>query len=110
MALLEHQLLDPAGTKITFAAAASGGDTYKVDDDKSILLVKNDDAAAKTVTLVTPGTVRGLAIPDRQVTVDAGSVEAIPLYRDLYRDPADGLVDITYSAVTSTSVAVVRPV
>lgn len=108
MALLAHQLVDPDGLQIVFSPAAVGGDTYNVDDDASTLVVKDDDAAPKTVTLATPGTYQGLALPDRQVVVAAGAVALVPLSRGLYRDPADGLLDISYSAVTALNVAVIR--
>ena len=62
----------------------------------------------KTVTVVVPGNTRyGQADPDVTITVPAGGTSLIgPLPRDL-ADPADGLVHITYSAVTSLTVAAV---
>ncbi len=108
MALLTHQVVDRDGHQIAFAAAAGGGDTYRVDDDRSILLVKNDHTSAHTVTLPTPGTVQGLAIAENAVVCANAQITAIPLYRGLYRDNTDGLLDITYSAVTALSVAIIR--
>ena len=108
MALLAHQKISAAaGTAITFAAAAGGGDTYKPTDDASKLLVKNDSAGSIDVTIPVPATVAGLAVSSRVVAVAAGALKAIPLLR-VYADPADDLVDITYSAVTTVTVAIVR--
>lgn len=94
-----------AGTTVPFTAAAVGGDTGQTSG-RILLLVKNGDASSHTVTLVTPGTVDGLAIADRAVIVAAGATVAIPL-SDTYRDGSTGLASWTYDAVTSVTVAVV---
>jgi len=107
MALLTQQLIDPAGTTVTFAAATSGGDTFKPVSDRAKLLVKNDSGGSINVTLTTFKTVTGLTVPNRVVAVAAGVIKAIPLLKELYADPADGLIDIAYSAVTSVTVAII---
>lgn len=94
-----------AGTSVPFTAAAAGGDTAQTGT-RILLLVKNGDASAHTVTLVTPGTVDGLAIADRAVVVAAGATVAVPL-SDTYRDGTTGLASWTYDAVTAVTVAVV---
>lgn len=111
MALLTKQtsvvyVLNP----VTFAAAAGGGDTVAVQPGESVrLYVKNGDASAKTVTVVDPRTQYGQPSPDMAVVVangNAGHTEiTIP---PEFADPATGLVSITYSAVTSVTVAAVR--
>lgn len=107
MATLTTQVIGQTGTAITFAAASGGGDACATGSDVK-LLVKNGDASSHTVTLVTPGTVDGdLAIADRAVAVAAGATAAIPV-TDRYRDPATGLASLTYDAVTSVTVAVIR--
>lgn len=88
-------------------AATSGGDDAQTGAGV-VLVVKNADASSHTVTLVTPGTVDGdLAVTDRAITVAAGKTELIPL-TGTYRNPSTGRANITYDAVTSVSVAVVR--
>ena len=106
MAALATQIVDRDGLPITFSAAAGGGDSA-VCHRQSMLLVRNGDASSKDVTLATPGTVDGLAVADRTISVAAGVTTANPLDPDVYGD-ADGTVAITYSAVTSVTVAVVR--
>lgn len=87
--------------------AAAGGDDCQTGAG-IVLVVKNGDAAAHTATLATPGTVDGdLTISDRTVSVPAGKTSWIPV-TDRYRDPATGRAAVTYDAVTSVSVAVVR--
>jgi hypothetical protein len=95
-----------AGGAPTFAAAAAG-DTAKVGDGY-VLVVRNDDATSKTVTITVHGNLpTGVAYPDTPYTVEAGTEEWIPLPR-LYSDPADGLADIVYSALTSVTRALVK--
>jgi hypothetical protein len=106
MAALTTKIIGLDGVAITFADATSGGDTCETGPGVA-LLVKNGDASSHTVTLATPGTVRGLAIADRTVTVAAGAEEAVLVTSD-YRDPSTGLASITYDGVTSVTVAVIR--
>lgn len=88
-------------------AAAAGGDTCATGAGV-LLVVKNGDASPHTVTLVTPQTVDGdLGVTDRAVTVAAGATSLIPV-TDRYRDPATGRCAITYDAVTSVTVGVIR--
>lgn len=103
MALLTYQQPKLTGTTITYAAASAGGDTLG-HTTGGVLRVKNGDAAAKTVTVVTPGnTAYGQADPDIPVTVAAGAEVAIgPFPAGL---AVDGVVSVTYSAVTSVTVA-----
>ncbi|MFG2307665.1 hypothetical protein ACGFS9_03080 [Streptomyces sp. NPDC048566] len=84
------------------AAAGAGGDTAPVGPHR-FLYVANGDSSSHTVTLATPGTVKGLAISDATVTVAAGEHAIIPLH-NVYRG-ANGRAAITYDGVTSVSVA-----
>jgi hypothetical protein len=108
MAALATNVVPLTGLQLDagLVAATSGGDNATTGAGV-LLVVKNTDSASHTVTLATPGTVNGLAIADRSVTVAAGKTELIPLVAD-YRDPATGRAAITYDAVTSVSVGVVR--
>jgi hypothetical protein len=106
MAVLTAQTVPLGGLQPTYAAAASGGDQAPVGE-KLVLHVRNDDASSKTVTLATPGTVGGLAIADAAQTIPAGGDALIPL-KSTYRDPATGRAAVTYSAVTSVTVAVLQ--
>lgn len=80
MALLVVQDVPAVGVdNVTFVAAAVGGDTAPSGANHA-LLVRNTDVATKTVTVITPGTVDGLAIADvvRVVPVTTG-LAVIPL-------------------------------
>jgi len=107
MATLTTQVVPLTGLAIAFTNAASGGDQCAAGEGL-ILLVKNDDSTATTVTLATPEVIDGdLTVADRAVTVAAGALEAIPV-TSRYLDPATGLASITYSKVTSLQVACIR--
>lgn len=104
MATLTTQVVSHAGSTATYTAAGASGD--KAAPGAGVLLhVKNTDAASHTVTLATPGTVDGLAVADRAVTVPAAGEVFVPVL-NLYRNPADGLASITYDTDVSATVTV----
>ncbi len=107
-ALLTHAVpLQGLQLDAQLVAATSGGDDCQTGAG-IFLAVKNADSAAHTVTLVTPATIDGdLAITDRAVVVAAGKTEFIPV-TDRYRNTSTGRASITYDAVTSVTVAVIR--
>jgi hypothetical protein len=59
------------------------------------------------VTATTPGTVGDLAIADGAQTIAAAGAAFIPL-KSVYRDPLTGRAAITYSGVTTVTVAVLQ--
>ncbi|WP_282703247.1 hypothetical protein [Streptomyces sp. CC219B] len=83
-------------------AAAGGGDTAPVGAGR-FLYVNNADASPHTVTVATPGTVKGLAVADASLVVAAGDHGLLPL-NNVYRG-ANGRAAITYDGVTSVTVA-----
>ncbi|MFD1656996.1 hypothetical protein ACFSL4_01780 [Streptomyces caeni] len=109
MAALATNVVPLTGLRIDdkFVSATAGGDDCATGAGVA-LLIKNGDASSHTVTLVTPGTVNGLAIADRPVVVAAGQ-EAAVLVDDEYRDPSTGRASITYDAAPATlTVCVIR--
>ena len=106
MALLSPQQVQITGTAATYAAAAVAGDSVR-PDDRTFLHVKNASAGAVTVTVVVPGEQFGQPLADVPVSVPAGGERLIgPLVRSLAG--SSDVVDITYSAVTSVTVAAIR--
>ena len=95
------------GTSDYAAATASPRNDKAPTGSGVVLLVKNGDASAHTVTLAVPETVDGLTVTSRTVSVPAGDTGFI-LLLDLYKSPSDGLATITYDGVTTVTVAVVR--
>ena len=107
MAALTQYVIDADGGKPTFVSAAGGGDTA-VAGPSSFVVFKNTDGSPVTVTLVTPGTVSGLAVADRPVVVAATTGEEWIAVGDEYKDPTTGRVSMTYTGVTGLTVASVR--
>lgn len=105
MATLATQNISLAGLADALAAAAGGGDAF-TPDKETFLRVNNASGGAITVTVVTPGTIRGIAEADPQISVPAGQSRMFgPFPPELFGDPANaGLASITYSGVTSLTI------
>jgi hypothetical protein len=86
-------------------------DTFKFNNTgKEILHFKKTGANICTVTIQTPGTVDGLAVAERTVSVPAttGDVMIGPFPVEQYNDTPTTLAGFTLSEVTGLSVAIVR--
>lgn len=109
MALLAAQSAVKGGTVLTYNACAAGGDTVRTGD-KVFLLFKNGDASSKTVTIAVPGTTSyGVANPADAIVVAAGAEVIIGPIDSQFATPGTNppTAAITYSAVTSCTMAVV---
>lgn len=93
------------------ATASAGGD--KVPPGSRVHVI-NGGGASINATVVTPGTVRGLTVQDQIIAIPNGTFPAnckgFDVPPDLYQDPTDGLVNITWSATTSVTFWVEGPV
>lgn len=95
------------GGQITPVSAAGGGDAMAGAQGR-MLYVNNGGGSPITVTLVTPETVEGaLAVADRAITVTNGTWKLIPVM-SRYNDSGTGLASITYSGVTTVTVAAIQ--
>jgi hypothetical protein len=96
------------------AAAGAGGDTF-VNTGRELVVFKNADASPKTVTIdILPsggpggGTLDGQAVTDKAVVVTNGTTVIMgPFPTSQYNNSA-GQVSLSYSAVTSCTVKVLR--
>jgi len=108
VATLTTQVINRAGTVVTPVAAAGGGDAM-APGSTNFLRVVNGGGSPITVTLAIPAGVSGFqqaAYTNTTVSVTNGTTREIgPLPGQLYADPTTGLVTITYSGVTSVTVA-----
>jgi hypothetical protein len=95
------------GAQATYVAAAGGGDAVAADD-RTFVNVINGGGAPITVTVVIPGTLYGVAIADPTVTIANGANKDIGPLIPAMADPTTGLVSLTYSAVTSVTIAAKR--
>lgn len=95
------------GTKPTYAAANAGGNSF-ANDGRVRLVVINGSGAPITVTLDVTATVDGLAAPDIAQAVPAGETwEFGPFAPGTFNQP-DNVVNVSYSGVTSLTVAAIR--
>ncbi len=114
MAALTIQTVAEAGLNPSYAAAASGGDTAKNEAGDTFLHVKNGDASAHTVTVTaqrTSQTVQGMGAMTKanvQVSVPASGERMIGPFAPLAFNDANNDIAITYSSVTSVTVAAVK--
>lgn len=106
MALLAPQAVSKTGAAIVFTAATSGpGDTF-VPNSRGVLIIKNASGGSITATIVIPGNTEfNQAQPDIAVVVTAAGEFAVGPFPQSAADPITGLITITYSAVTSVTVA-----
>lgn len=108
MATLTTQNITTAGILPTYVAASAGGDAM-IPDSTSFLHIKNGGGSSMTVSIADPLTIdTSLTVTPRVVTVGATSEAMIAVPDSLYRNPATGLAALTYSAVTSVTVAAIR--
>lgn len=106
MATLDIQTVGSSGLDPQYVAASSGGDKV-VPGQGSYIHVKNSSGGSIDVTLVTPGTVQGLAVADRVVAVPGGGERKIAV-GSVYRNPADGLAQITYATEVGLTIGSFR--
>ena len=108
MAEITAQTISRTGLNTTYAAAAGGGDEF-VNNGDEFIHIKNGDGSPHTVTIVTAATVDGLDVDDRAVAIPAGEERMIgPFAASTYND-ANGNVQLTYDAVTSITIAIIKP-
>jgi hypothetical protein len=101
--------VDVARTGVDIAGVAANVDgNFWTNTGAEMLLVTNGGGSPINVTLVTQATVDGNAVADPVVAVGNGVTKAIgPFPRYVFND-ATGYVQVTYSAVTSVTVKVLR--
>lgn len=111
MALLATQSITSAGLTPTTTAAAGGGDTIAPtgpDDSRTFLYVNNGGGSSITVTVADPGkTPAGNSGTAPPLTVAAGAFMFIPIPGSAI-NTSTGLATVTYSGVTTVTVAAVR--
>jgi hypothetical protein len=108
MAILVTQKTSASGLTPSFQAASSGGDQYEPASD-TILYFKNGSGSPITVTVVTTASIYGQPISNVSVTVPAnGEILAGPYDPGMVAQSGSSLANLTYSGVTSLTVAVIQ--
>lgn len=98
---LQPQHPDFDGMIPTYAAANAAGHSFTARN--AFIHVKNGNAAATVITLPTPGTVEGLAVADRTITVAPGT-EVMFVPTAAVEDAA-GAMNIDFSITASVTIA-----
>lgn len=103
------QEISRSGLEETYVAAAQ--DIYNngmsfPNSGKEFIRIKQG-VGARVLTIVNPTTVDGLPVADRAVTIPASKNYMIGPFPKSYND-ADGLIHLTFDALTNTSIAVIR--
>ncbi|RJQ09892.1 MAG: hypothetical protein C4551_03215 [Bacillota bacterium] len=107
MATLTVQQTSLTGLNPAFGAAAAGGDEF-VNSGKAVLYVKNGSAGAVTVTVNSQTACNYGFDHDAEVSVPASGERVIGPFPKSRFDDAAGKVQVTYSGVTSVTVAVLE--
>lgn len=109
MATLAVQSLKRTGLNPSYAAASAGGDKF-APSRETFLHVKNGGGGSITATITTPREAfPDVAVADVAVAVPAGGERMIgPFPAEHFAAASDGLADISWSGVTSVTVAAVQ--
>ncbi len=108
MATLTVAPADRAGVTLSGAAAATvSGDAF-LNTGREVAVFSNASGSPITITFVSQNTVDGRAVADRTVSIAAGATVAYgPFPGGIYSD-TNGLVQMTYSDVTTLTVKVLK--
>jgi hypothetical protein len=103
MTALSVQNIVRSGLTPSFSAANADGHSVVNDGKKTFVEVKNAGGSSITLTIKTPGTVDGLEVTDRTVTV--GATTGDKMIGPFPVEDYGASVEITFSAVTSVTCA-----
>lgn len=107
MPQLTVQQIDRDGVTPTLVAADVGGDKF-TNTGSEFIFVRNGSGAPIIVTLDIRTTVDAQVVTDRAVSVPAGGDKLIgPIPPTVYNDASND-VDLTYSAVGSLTIGVLK--
>lgn len=111
MATLTVQSISQSGLAPSLSAAASGGDEFvAADDQRYFVEIDNADGSSHTLTIAAQRTtaqqagVGEVSVSDISVAVAAGTRRFVGPITSAYIRSNDGVVEMTYDAVTSVTV------
>ena len=104
MATLAAQKISQSGVAPAYQAAAAGGDEF-ANGGRTVFHVKNGSAAAVTVTVKSQKPCNQGGTHDLTVSVPAGGDRMIGPFDPARFNNSSGRVAVTYSAVTTITVA-----
>jgi len=107
---LTTQAVPAAGVVPTFTATTTDGEIIDVGDNLT-LVVRNGSGVSTTVTVQTPLTFYGLAVPEVALVVAAGATGFVALDPRLFRQTSGadaGRAYVNASPITTVTAAVVQ--
>ena len=112
MATIQSQTIKTTGLKPVYVAASASGDLFTLDNrGRTFLHVKNGAGSGSVTVTVNPQrttagspSIGSVTVPAIAVTVPFGEDALIGGFAPAYIN-ADGKISVTYSAVTSLTVA-----
>lgn len=111
MATLTAVQADLGDNDLGAVAVAAGGDQF-LNTGREILYFKNTNASDRTITVATSATLPALggalAIADVTLVISQNEEKIIGPFESRYFNDANGYVQLTYSADTGVTVAVIR--
>ncbi len=111
MADITAQTAARSANELTMASAAAGGDTF-TNTGIELLLIINGSGSPITLTVTTPQTVDSeadLAVADLAIVIPAGEQHLIGPFPKAHYNNSSDQVSLSYSAVTSVTLAVIDP-
>lgn len=102
---LTVQTISRSGLAPSYSNGDATNDHQFLNDGKTFVHVKNGGGSSITVTIQTPGSVDGLAVADRDVTVANGAEKMIGPFPTATYNQSGGLVYLDLSADTSVTLA-----
>lgn len=116
MATLSRQTLGEDGLTATYSAAAGGGDQADNSDGKTFLHIKNGGGGSVTVTVAEQ--VSGTTVEDPSLgkltkasatkVIGAGAEAFFGPFKKLGFNDTNGMIQITYTGVTSLTIAALK--
>jgi hypothetical protein len=109
MAVLSNTTVDRNGVdpSVAAVAAAGGGDSF-VNTGVETVFVKNGGGSPITVTLLLQAQVDGQAAASRTVSISNGAQKIFGPFPTAAYNDGNSRMNLTYSAVTSVTVAILK--
>ena len=103
---LAAQKIVKTGIDPVHTGSLSVANNYQTPNNGRLFIyVTNGGGSASVVTIATPGTVDGLAIADRTVSVTASEDRMIGPFPPHIYNNASGEIDVSFSFITSVTIA-----
>lgn len=112
MAATEISQVEPARSSNELAGAAANADgNWFTNSGQEMLVIEHTNGSGSdvTLTIVTQETVDDEAVGDKGITITKGKRYLIGYFPTAWYNDGNGRVQLTYSAVTDITVAVIKP-